>query len=42
MGGMIAATVLGVFFAPLVFVAVRHLTTREAKQPQSIQATSAE
>ncbi|MBY3157246.1 efflux RND transporter permease subunit [Rhizobium laguerreae] len=42
MGGMIAATVLGVFFAPLAFVAVRQLMTREAKQPQSIQATSAE
>ncbi|MBY3432899.1 efflux RND transporter permease subunit [Rhizobium laguerreae] len=40
MGGMIAATALGVFFAPLVFVAVRKLTTVEA--PQSPQETSAE
>jgi multidrug efflux pump len=33
MGGMIAATVLGVFFAPLVFVVVRRLTSRNEQQP---------
>lgn len=42
MGGMIAATVLGVFFAPLVFVAVRRLTAKEAVRPSSTQTTSAE
>jgi multidrug efflux pump len=31
MGGMIAATVLGIFFVPLLFVAVRRLFKR--KQP---------
>nr|WP_250808298.1 efflux RND transporter permease subunit [Neorhizobium tomejilense] len=42
MGGMIAATVLGIFFAPLVFVVVRRLTSKEPSPTISNQQASAE
>ncbi|MGA0562314.1 efflux RND transporter permease subunit [Ancylobacter sp. VNQ12] len=35
MGGMIAATVLGVFFVPLLFVAVRRIFPGKAPEPSS-------
>ena len=42
MGGMIAATVLGVFFAPLVFVVIRLMTGRRKPIETTTSHTSAE
>ena len=42
MGGMIAATVLGIFFAPLVFVAVRRLTSRDETKAETTNTIPAE
>jgi multidrug efflux pump len=36
MGGMIAATLLGIFFIPLFYVSVRHWLTRKAPKPPAM------
>jgi multidrug efflux pump len=41
MGGMIAATVLGVFFVPLLFVSVRRLVQRKSTQEPDMAAEPA-
>jgi len=40
LGGMISATVLGLFFIPLAFVAVRRLFARPAPAPATPAVTS--
>jgi multidrug efflux pump len=41
MGGMIAATVLGVFFIPLLYIAVRRWLARDRRRPNDPNASHA-